>query len=204
MAVKAIVFDIGGVLEFTPDLGLGPTWEARLGLRPGELDERLSAVWQAGAVGAISEPEVHRSIGRLLAIDEALVDAFMADLWTEYLGTLNAELVGYFRDLRPRYRTGILSNSFVGARERERDRYGLDELVDVLVYSHEVGMCKPDPRVYELTCTRLGVRPGEVVFLDDAEFCVAAARAVGIDGILFQDNAQAIADIEARILASDP
>ena len=44
----------------------------------------------------------------------------MADLWREYLGTANTELIEYARRLRPRYRTGILSNSFVGAREREQ------------------------------------------------------------------------------------
>jgi len=40
----------------------------------------------------------------------------MADLCAEYLGTLNVELTNYFRELRPRYRTAMLSNSFVGAR----------------------------------------------------------------------------------------
>lgn len=60
-----------------------------------------------------------------------------------------------------------MSNSFVEAREREQDAYGFEDLVDEIVYSHEVGMCKPDPRIYELTCMRLGVGPEEMVFLDD-------------------------------------
>jgi hypothetical protein len=45
----------------------------------------------------------------------------MAEMWEEYLGTPNVELIDWFRDLRPRYRTGIIS-SFVGAREREQER----------------------------------------------------------------------------------
>ena len=89
MAIRAVVFDIGGVLEVTPDLGITQRWEARLGLPAGGLDE----------------PQL---------------EAFMADLWREYLGTANTELIEYVRQLRPRYRTGILSNSFVGARERSR------------------------------------------------------------------------------------
>ncbi|MEX2626162.1 MAG: hypothetical protein WD225_04725, partial [Ilumatobacteraceae bacterium] len=49
---------------------------------------------------------------------------FMDDLWAEYLGTPNTELIDYFTGLGGRVRTGILSNSFVGAREREQERYG--------------------------------------------------------------------------------
>ena len=116
MPVRAVVFDIGGVLEDAPPTGIAEEWEGRLALRPGELNERLGGVWEAGAIGTVSEAEVAASIGRLLGLDEARVDAFMHDIWAEYLGTLNAELAGYFGGLRPRYRTALLSNSFVGAR----------------------------------------------------------------------------------------
>jgi len=199
MAVRAIVFDIGGVLEITPSLGVAKKWETALGLQPGELDDRLHSVWQDGSIGTISEAQVHRSIGETLRLDEAQVRSFMEDLWTEYLGTLNVELAEYFRSLRPRYRTAILSNSFVGARSKEQERYHFDEMTDLIVYSHEVGMAKPDRRIYTLTCERLGVRPEETVFLDDSEWAVEAARALGIHALLFEDNAQAIADIEARL-----
>jgi epoxide hydrolase-like predicted phosphatase len=201
MPVRAVVFDIGGVLEDAPPTGVAERWEAALGLRPGELNERLGGVWEAGAIGAISEGEVHRSIGRLLGLDEAQASAFVQDIWTEYLGTLNAELAGYFSSLRPRYRTAMLSNSFVGAREREQERYGFGDITDLIVYSHEVGMSKPDPSIYQLTCDRLGVRPEQVVFLDDRPDFVEAALEAGITAILFQDNEQAIADIEARLKA---
>jgi len=199
MAVRAVVFDIGGVLEITPSLGVPEKWERKLRLQPGELGERTHRVWEAGAIGTISEDDVRRSIGELLGLDEAQVDAFMDDIWTEYLGTLNVELTEYLRGLRPRYRTAMLSNSLVGARSRERERYHLDEMTDLIVYSHEVGMSKPDRRIYELTCERFGVRPEEMIFLDDTEWAVDGARAIGIQAVLFEDNAQAIAEIEARL-----
>ena len=201
MAVRAVVFDIGGVLEFTPDLGVRERWEEKLGLQPGELDARTRGVWEAGSVGALSEREVTLRVGELLGLDETQVDAFMRDLWTEYLGSLNVELAEYCRGLRPRYQTAIISNSFVGARTREQERYHLDEITDLLVYSHEVGIAKPDPRIYQLACARLGVRPGETVFVDDNQLMVDGARAAGIQAILFEDNAQAIAEIEDRLRA---
>jgi putative hydrolase of the HAD superfamily len=197
MAVQGVLFDVGGVLEVTPSLGVGPSWEVRLGLAPGELDERLADVWAAGELGTISLDDVHRAVGDRLGLAPVRVEAFMDDLWTEYLGTLNEELTGYLARLRPRLRTGILSNSFVGAREREAERYGFDKLVDVLLYSHEIGVAKPDPASYELAWQRLGVPPAELVFLDDSPVCVDAAAALGVQAILFRDTAQAIADIEA-------
>ncbi|WP_205862443.1 HAD-IA family hydrolase [Planosporangium thailandense] len=199
MVVRAVVFDIGGVLEITPALGWDTVWADRLGLSPAEFYERTFPVWRAGSIGAICEADVHRRLGDLLGLAETQVDALMSDVWTEYLGSLNVELSEYFRGLRPRYRTAILSNSFVGAREREHERYGFGDITDLIVYSHEVGMSKPDPRIYELTCGRLGVRPEEAIFLDDVEPFVDAARQAGMQAILFKNNEQAIADIDVSL-----
>src|SRR5215470_9922554 len=116
MGFRAVVFDIGGVLEFTPPMGMAEKWAGRLGLAPSELPERLGAVFAAGQVGALTEAEIHGRIGQILALGPSDVAAFMGDLWTEYLGTLNAELTSYFAGLRPAYRTGIISNSFVWGR----------------------------------------------------------------------------------------
>jgi putative hydrolase of the HAD superfamily len=103
----------------------------------------------------------------------------------------------YFASLRPRYRTGILSNSFVGAREREQERYGFEDMCDMVVYSHEVGWRKPDPRIYHAVCERLNTRPENGVLLDDVRENVDAARALGMHAVTFTDTAQAIADLEA-------
>jgi putative hydrolase of the HAD superfamily len=116
MAIRAVVFDIGGVLEIDPDIGVIPMWEARLGLSAGELSERMHDVWAGGSIGTISEDDVHRATGDRLALDELQVAAFMADIWRQGLGTPNTELIEYARQLRPRYRTGILSNSAVPTR----------------------------------------------------------------------------------------
>jgi epoxide hydrolase-like predicted phosphatase len=144
---------------------------------------------------------VYQAVRERLGLDEPQLEAFMADLWREYLGTANTELIEYVRQLRPRYRTGILSNSFVGAREREQAAYGFEDLVDEIVYSHESGMNKPDPRIYALVCERLDVRPEETVFMDDADRCVEGALRADLHAIRFQDNAQAIGEVE-KLLSS--
>src|SRR5689334_9281952 len=120
MAIRAVVLDIGGVLEITPKTGWVEKWEARLHLQPGELDARLRDVWRAGSAGTISEAEVEQRVGAILGLNQTDLGAFMADLWDEYLGELNVELAAYFASLRPRYQTAILSNSFAGARGKEQ------------------------------------------------------------------------------------
>jgi epoxide hydrolase-like predicted phosphatase len=194
--MRAVILDIGGVLEYTPPTGHTAAWEAELGLAPGELDRRMNDVFRGGSLGTVGLAEVHAALTERLALSPADLERFMAGVWEEYLGSLNAELTEWFAGLRPRYRTGIVSNSFVGAREREQAAYGFGDLTDAIVYSHEVGVRKPDPAIYLLACDRLGVRPQEAVFLDDKEIAVEGARAVGMSAVLFRDNAQAVAEIE--------
>jgi epoxide hydrolase-like predicted phosphatase len=196
MTIQAVVFDIGGVLEITADLGVTEMWESRLGLPPGEINRLMDDVWHGGVIGTISEEDVHQAVTERLGLDGRQLAEFMADSWREYLGTANTELIEYARRLRPRCLTGILSNSFVGAREREQAAYGFEDLVDEIIYSHECGMRKPDPGIYALACGRLRVEPAQMVFLDDVGLCVEGARQAGIQAVMYQDNSQAIRDID--------
>lgn len=197
MAIRAVVFDVGNVLELTEDNYPFEEWAASFGLTSEQFAQRTAGVFAGGDVGAVTLDEVHKKLGEALGIGAGQVAAFMEDFWREYLGVPNVELIEWAGTLRPRYKTGILSNSFVGAREREHEVYGYGDLVDDLVYSHEVGMLKPDPGIYALSCERLGVLPEEAVFLDDKPPFVAGARAAGLHAVHFRgDNARAIAEIE--------
>lgn len=204
MAIRAVVFDIGGILEVIPEGGdpatrfpaLDEEWNARLGLPPGHLTRCFEAVAADGAFGRCTYEEWCARFRATLGMSQADFDAYMAAFWDIYMGNPNEELIAYFRGLRPRCHTAILSNSFVGAREQEEKRYGFTSMVDVAIYTHEEGIRKPEPRIYAILCERLGLRPEEIVFLDDVEANVAAARALGIHAILFHDNAQAIADVQ--------
>ena len=216
MAIRWVVFDIGGILEIIPGGG-DPTirfpemvarWETRLGMPPGELsrqikemDGRLISAGKDGAIGTCTEAEWWEELRLATGWDQPQVDAFMRDFWDVYCGNPNLELAAYLARLRPRYQTALLSNSFVGARREEEERHHFSEITDLIIYSHEVGVEKPDQRIYAVACERLGSRPEEVVFLDDVERNVTAAAAYGIHAILFRDNAQSIADIQAHLQA---
>jgi epoxide hydrolase-like predicted phosphatase len=198
--LHAVVFDVGGVLELTPPTGYRERWEKSLGLAPGELDSRMYEVWRGGTIGTLTREQVHEAFVRELGMSSRDVELFMADFWDDYLGTPNTELIDYFRALRRRVRTGILSNSFVGAREKERERYGFEDMTDVIVYSHESGTAKADPAIYRLVCERLDVEPEHAVFVDDHEQAVEGARAIGMTAVHFRDNAQVIAELESLLV----
>jgi epoxide hydrolase-like predicted phosphatase len=197
--VRAVLFDIGGVLELTPPTGWFQRWADELGLHAGDLWLLIEDVSHAGTIGTIAEEDYVRAVETRLGLSPADRDRFLADLWEEYLGTPNTELIDWFAAQRPRYRTGIVSNSFVGARERERERYGFEDLCDTIVYSHEAGVAKPDPAIYLEACRRLDVAPGDAVFVDDVEEAVDGARAVGMTGVLHRDNASTITQLEALL-----
>jgi epoxide hydrolase-like predicted phosphatase len=104
--------------------------------------------------------------------------------WRErqHLIATNIDLI---RRLRPAYKTGVLSNADSTLRYRLRETRGIFDLFDDVVCSADVGMAKPDPRIYELSASRLGLDPDECVFVDDLESNVEAARAAGMHGVHF-------------------
>lgn len=199
MSIRAIVFDIGGVLEITPSTGWGEKWEKQMDRNLDSVFDELDRMGLDGSLGPCTEMEWREGLQKITGLDSLQADEFMGDLWHEYLGSLNVELADYFHSLRPKYQTVIISNSFVGAREKEAELYQFDTLCDFIIYSHEVGLCKPDPRIFTLTCERLGLKPSEVIFVDDHKEVFTSAVDMGMHCIEFRDNAQVITEIERCI-----
>jgi HAD superfamily hydrolase (TIGR01509 family) len=136
---------------------------------------------------------------RALGLDEHQANQMMVEMWDAYCGELNVGLRDFAAGLRPRFTTAILSNSADGARREEQRRFGFDQLVDVIVYSHEVGVAKPDPAIFALTRDRLGVQSQEIVLLDDLQANVQAARASGWHAVLHTDTEASIQEITRTI-----
>ncbi|MBO0767956.1 MAG: HAD family phosphatase [Solirubrobacterales bacterium] len=199
MALKAVIFDIGGVLEVNPATGWQQRWARQLSIDTTELGRRLSGIWAAGEVGRSTLDEIERRTAQALNLDAEQIHALTADVWAEYVGTLNQDLAQYLESLRPRFKTAALSNSFVGAREREEAAHRFSERFDVIVYSHEEGCLKPDPRIYRTACDRLGVSPEKAVLVDDVQANVDGARAVGMHGLRSIDNEQAMRELSSCV-----
>jgi len=97
--------------------------------------------------------------------------------------------------LRVSYATGIINNAWPDAREAIKDHVNGTQFDD-LIFSAEVGLAKPDRRIYELALDRLGVQRVEAIFIDDVQGNVEAAQAIGMAGIRFESTEQTIMMIE--------
>jgi HAD superfamily hydrolase (TIGR01549 family) len=199
MTIKAVVLDIGSVLEVIDDSVFPAPFELRHGLAPGASGAISDFAGDPG-IGELTEAEVRAHVQLHLALSDEQAHEYMRDFWTWYCGTLDQELFDWFAARRGRFRTGIVSNSGPGAREAER-HHGFEAITDDIVYSHEVGLAKPDPEIYALAARRLGVEPQEIVFLDDSQRCVDGARAAGWHAVLHVDTATSITELEALIAA---
>jgi putative hydrolase of the HAD superfamily len=92
----------------------------------------------------------------------------------------------------------LLTNNVKEWGDHWRATFPVDELFEVVVDSSEVGMRKPDARIYLLTCERLGVAPEASVFIDDNAENIAAARALGMETVHFgEDPFAAVAELDA-------
>jgi epoxide hydrolase-like predicted phosphatase len=199
LAIRAVIFDIGGVLNKVESIGAPGKWWKRLGLNDKELihaifDGPLSA---SASVGQVSTEEVWRSVAQQLGLSPAEARDLERDAWAAY--AWNTELLDYVRSLHPRYKTAILSNAWPNAREQCKG-YVNSELFDVMIFSAEVGMKKPDPAIFWLALDRLGVAAQEAIFVDDKQRYADAADALGLHGIAYTNNADCCAEIN-RLLS---
>ena len=199
--MHAVLFDVGGVLERVGPPEWLDSWRRRLRLSELEFEAALARVDpdDLAETGDFTEAEMRASYAQALGLSPVQADDLMADLWNWYCGEPDEELIAYVRGLRPRMKTGILSNSGDGARREEARRYGFPELVDDIVYSHEVGLAKPDPAIYHLACERLGVEPARTVFVDDVPVNVKSASRLGLHAVLHRATASTIAAVDSLI-----
>jgi putative hydrolase of the HAD superfamily len=200
MSIRAVAFDVGGVLTQVGHLDdVQERWQERLGMTAADFSQALASVDpdELAFTGLLTETQYKARLAAALGQSVAQAGEFMADM----CGELDAELFAYVASLRPRYATAILSDAIGGARREYQARYGFEQLVDVIIYSCEVGLAKPDPRVYRLLCDRLAVSPGELVFLDDRPENVKGACELGIHALLHETTVQSIRVLEALLAA---
>jgi putative hydrolase of the HAD superfamily len=199
---SALIVDFGGVLTtpiqdsmeaFSNELGIDFDDFLRVALRAyvegdddlvydfemGKLDEDEFSVQfaqrLAQATGKEIDPErfVQRMFGGM-RLEEGMLDA---------VGKARAAGL----------KTGLLSNSW-GLSGYPRER--LAEICDDVIISAEVGMRKPDPAIFELSVSRLGVAPQEAIFVDDHPGHLKAAVEAGMTTVLHRSPAQTITELE--------
>ena len=197
--IKAVIFDIGGVLSSSPVAGIR-AWAERCGI-------------DYGVFGPIvARPEgAYSRLERSDLTAEAFAREFEAECAAEgiaadphgFLASFHnlpqrPEMHAVVRHLRGRYKLGCITNNVLreGGTGTRGDIY---DCFDVIVESAKVGLRKPDPRIYQMTCEQLGVTPVEAVFLDDFGVNLKGARALGMTTIRVDETTSAIDEL-GRVL----
>jgi epoxide hydrolase-like predicted phosphatase len=195
LVIKAVVFDVGGVLIRTPDRSSRLAWEQRLGLDEWESEEIVfgGEMGTKAQVGEVSDEALWRWVGRRLELNSARLDDFRRDFWRG--DVLDLDLVDYIRRLRPRYRTAIISNATDALRGRLTNEYPIDDAFDLIVVSAEEHTMKPEREIYLRALARLGRPAGEVIFVDDSPANVTAAQELGMESLLFHPTIDLVREL---------
>jgi putative hydrolase of the HAD superfamily len=209
--IDAVLFDFGGVFTESPfeaarafatTIGVAP--EVMLDTVFGPYDHDSDHPWHRLERGEVALPDARDEIlelGRSRGFESDLFRVLAA--LSRSTGPRGAFLERA-RALRARgIATAIVTNNVREFRDAWRAMIPVDELFDVVVDSCEVGVRKPDPRIFRTALELLGgVEPSSALFLDDYEGNVKAARSLGVHGIVVgPDPAPALAEFD-RLLGT--
>jgi HAD superfamily hydrolase (TIGR01509 family) len=195
--IKAVIFDVGGVLVRTVSREPRTKLEARLGLEPGasEMFVFNGPMGIQAQSGQITSRALWEWVATELGLDEAGLAAFR----TEFFGgdQLDTDLLAFVRKLHTRYQTAIISNAMDDLLEVITHQYPLADAFDLIVGSAYRKVMKPAPEIFLWTLEQLGREPLEAVFIDDFPHNVEGARAVGMAAIHYQPGTNLEAELAA-------
>jgi len=197
-----VIFDLGGVVMGSP-LAAIARYERDHGLAPQAINRAIRQAGETGAWSCLERGEL--SLQAFLAPFEADCRACGVEISGERLMAYIAEagrprpaMLEALRRLRAHgMRTAALTNNWVSAERR--GPHPVREHFDVFIESSVVGMRKPDPRIYELTCRELGVPPPRAAFLDDIGTNLKPARALGMATIKVEEPEPALRELSALV-----
>ncbi|HXZ65233.1 MAG TPA: HAD family phosphatase [Streptosporangiaceae bacterium] len=192
--LRGVITDWGGVMT-NPIVHSVNDWLAAEGIEPASYrtvmrrwvrqaydeDAEVNPI-HALERGECTNEEFERALAGELVLVSGGPVASVGLLGRMFAGSrLDEAMIELFRQLRTGgVPTGMLSNSWGGGYPREL----FPELFDAVVISAEVGMRKPEPRIFRHAAALLGLTPAECVFIDDIEANITAAEQLGFTGVL--------------------
>jgi epoxide hydrolase-like predicted phosphatase len=195
MSIQNIYIDFGGVLVRTEDKGPRTRQAERLGMTYRDLEKIVfeSETSKRASTGEIPEEAHWQAVAEALRMSRAdsqkVTDEFFAG------DRADQTWLNFLRGLRPERQVCLISNAWSGLRMYITQQ-GFADVFDHMVISAEIGIMKPDPRIYLLALEELTAKPEESVFLDDVLVNVEAARSVGMTGIHFTQPEKALEELK--------
>jgi putative hydrolase of the HAD superfamily len=203
LALRAVVFDYGIVLTGPPD----PEAWANLLRISGLSHERFEPLYWANRHSLDEGKLTGITFWQKFLLETGLPLNHAEDLsrWDGRLWTVeNPAMLAWQLQLKERgLRTAILSNISDNVLESVEREFDWIHRFDVLVWSYQVGLAKPDPAIYRHTLNELGTRPEETLFIDDKRENVEAARALGMQALQYSSVERLRADLIAAGLDAE-
>ena len=186
--IKALVFDIGGVLLRTDDRTARTELDHKYNLPPGGSDQLVfdNPKSKLSFIGQADSSEIWQYVADSLSLtDEALIE-FEERFWSG--DSVDDALIQFIQTCRASYTTALLSNAWVDARQTFAEKYGLmeGETVDHVLISAEIGLAKPDPKIYRVLAETINTPFEEILFVDDFIENIKGAEDLGINTIHYQ------------------
>lgn len=188
MMLKAVIFDVGGVLIRTHSRAGREKWAARVGMAALEFENFIFS-GESGQQAQLGQ-KTNEAHWQWLRDYFGLDDLSIAELRHDFFAgdALNKSLLEQIKRLRQAgYLTGLLSNTNDSARHLLTQVYPLIDYFNSVIISAEVGLMKPDPKIYHLAAESLGVQPAETLFVDDFIENIEGAKQVGMLALHFTD-----------------
>lgn len=193
--LKAIVWDLGGVILRTEDMSHRERWERHLGFQPWGLHRLIfgSEMSQKASLGMASVEDIWNSIQTQLNISDSEFSKFKQDFFAG--DRVDEELVTFIRQLRKHLKTGMITNAWPDTRRWIENEWKIADAFDSIVISSEVGIVKPDARIYHLFLETLQLAPEEALFIDDFIENVEGAKSIGMQSLHFRNPQETIQKI---------
>ena len=184
--MKAVIFDVGGVLLRTHDWAGRHKWDLELGLPIGTVEHTVfnSELGTAAQLGHVTTEQHWENVGRHFRLSTAQLQDLRQDFWAG--DRLETSLIDIIRQLRRNYRTAIISNAFEDLRQVLTEELEIAHLFDVITVSAEEGTMKPGSQIYQTTVNQLECLPHEAVFIDDSQANIEGANRLGFATIHFK------------------
>ncbi|OGG06862.1 hypothetical protein A2872_00565 [Candidatus Gottesmanbacteria bacterium RIFCSPHIGHO2_01_FULL_42_12] len=191
--IKAVIFDVGGVLHYNSADLVFNDMAQEMGLTRQEFSNYCEGPFDLFGRGLIDETEFWRQFVKVAGIKK---DAPTYSLWSrKFENVKDLKVLKIVEDLKNKgIKVAVCSNTIVphAAVNRENGTY---DLFPVVVLSNEVGFRKPDSKIFEITLYKLEITPDEAVFVDDGEDNIIAAEKMGMKGVLFKNAEQLRVDL---------
>jgi len=193
--IKAVLWDMGGVILRTADSSFRKKWADILKVDEKKLPEMVFDNERAhdATLGLITDNELWGWITSQFGLSPEDGVQFRKEFFAG--DKVDWELLEQIQNLRSQCKTGLLSNAWMDARQSLGTKYPGWDVFDFIFFSAEIHLMKPDPKIYQYVTGLIKVLPEEIIFVDDQSENVEAANRFGIHGIRFHNSEQAMREV---------